>query len=214
MLEDDDSWSARLRRLIRRMLSRCSVWSRIVGCSFLFRTVKPLLAITTTDVSARCAPSRGCVFMYFNLILFVVVVIQWCNDSDSSDKNPAYTHGSLLQVPTTPLSVSATADDVDLVVAVDQIRLQNIWHTTLYYPMLLLHSKADTPLVRGFSPLPPLLSSSHTHSLTETDWLTKSSSQRFAPSREENVFFQKRNTVSQFSVSFTDPSGIRVIVIV
>lgn len=129
MLEDDDSWSARLRRLIRRMLSRCSVWSRVVGCSFLFRTVKPQLAITTTDVSARCAPSRGCVFMYFNLILFVVVVIQWCNDSDSSDKNPAYTHGSLLQVPTTLLSVSATADDVDLVVAVDQIRLQNIWHT-------------------------------------------------------------------------------------
>lgn len=104
------------------------------------------LLLPPFDVSALSMPSRGCVFLCiltcFLLLLFNDVMI-----SDSSDKNPAYTHGSLLQVPTTPLSVPLLLLQLtDVVtrflsiVAVDQIRLRNnLTNTTLYYPMLLLH---------------------------------------------------------------------------
>lgn len=105
-----------------------------------------VVAATVRRFCSLDAFARVRVLMYFNLF-FLLLLFNDVMISDSSDKNPAYTHGSLLQVPTTPLSVPLLLLQLtDVVtrflsiVAVDQIRLRNnLTNTTLYYPMLLLH---------------------------------------------------------------------------
>lgn len=146
----------------------------------------------------RSVPSRGCVFMYFNLcllLLFNDVMIVILPTRIQHTHTDLYCKFRLLRPPFRYCC--------NCWCYCSDSRIFDIHHTVLSVvvasPLKSRHTRP--PLERESSSFAffALLSSSHTHSLT--DWLTNRRQefhQRVSSSRKENVFFQKRNTVSQF----------------
>lgn len=149
-------------------------------------------------------PSRGCVFMYFNLflLLFNDVMIVILPTRIQHTHTDLYCKFRPLRSPFRYCCwccnrwcyCSSRPDTI----------AEYLTNTTLYYPMLLLHLKSRhtrPPLERESSSFAffALLSSSHTHSLT--DWLTNRLQeflQRFFPPEKKMSSFRKETPFRSF----------------